>query len=125
MGLPLYRLDGLSLQRRKPREAKSPEGKLSATRILREYWGPPSGQHKQTQRLFIVELSDGTKETLLAEDTVDRLPDAVEELPFEQNPFYKQVLEAWRREALHQHPPVQPTRDEGCIQGRPKRMRAA
>ena len=67
--------------------------------IEREYWGPTSGQHKYTQRLFRVKLSGGSRETLVAQDLVDALPG----VPFEDNPFYSDCLRAWREQ--HPNPP--------------------
>jgi hypothetical protein len=94
-------------------DRKETNTSLQATRILREYWGPSSGKYKQTQRLFLVELSNGAKETLLAEDTCDPLPKSIQDVPFERNIFYAQVLETWRKDAAHHNPPARPVSDQG------------
>jgi hypothetical protein len=62
-------------------------------RILREFWGPSSGRHAFTQRLFQVLFPNGKKLKLVAEDVVD-----VVDEPFEENEFYTSVLRVWRDE---------------------------
>ena len=76
---------------------------LVAVRMLSERWGPPSGRGKFSQRVFRVEFSDGSVQTLVAEDIQDPLP---HDVPLEQNEFYTDVLRAWR--VLHPSVPTRP-----------------
>ena len=74
-----------------------------ALRILKEYWGPnTTGRNRYAQRLFTVLFADGSKETLVAEDVVDGWDE-----PFEDNPFYSDVLSKWRQE--HPNKSVRPS----------------
>ena len=64
-----------------------------ALRILKEYWGPnTTGSNRYAQRQLTVLFADSSKETLVAEDVVDGWDE-----PFEDNPFYSDVLSKWRQ----------------------------
>ena len=60
--------------------------------ILKEYWGPnTTGRNRYAQRLLTVLFA--AAKTLVAEDVVDGWDE-----PFEDNPFYSDVLSKWRQE---------------------------
>jgi hypothetical protein len=83
---------------------------VPARRVLREFWGPRStrglgSQYKKSQRIFQVELEDGTSIELLAEDLVDGQKDV---MYAEENPHYHAAIEDWREEHEKVPRPVQP-----------------
>jgi hypothetical protein len=65
------------------------EADLSASHVLREYWFPPSRNYPQ--RLFQVQLSDGTLAIIVAEDR-----DHPSRRTAETNTFYQSVIHQWR-----------------------------
>ena len=82
------------------------EAPPTAICVVDEYWHPPTGTKKHTQRLFKVKFDDNSVEVLLAEDLADDHSFVL----FEDNAFYSDVLGAWR--SMHPEPPPNPSKKE-------------
>jgi hypothetical protein len=72
-----------------------------AVRVTREFWGPPSRDYPQ--RLYQVELEDGSVVYTPAEDVDDPLEESAD-----TNPFYRGVIARWRGDG--NTPPIRPCR---------------
>jgi len=65
------------------------ELRVKATRIIKEFFSGPA-KRPDEQRVFLIELSDGTHVQVVGEDYVKP------KLSQEGNVFYQSVINAWR-----------------------------
>ena len=73
-------------------ESKSDsDGTPQAVRVTRDSWGPPSRNYPQ--RLYRVELDDGSVVQTAADDMDDHLEESAD-----TNPFDQEVIAIWRAE---------------------------
>ena len=111
-----------------PREANSSTAgrkgrgtvQLQPVQVEKEYWGPPKPhKHALTQNLYQVQFNDGSRQVVLAEDTIDSKTVVVENLP-----SYHEVIRQWREQ--HPAPPPKPMSEgkepaSSAKRGRPPR----